>query len=108
MGQGARAQWQPGELPSLELRVFSDHLKIAALHRQALEAQQNQAAVDRALDYIEGQQKQLDQMMTHYEREIAAFSNDTSRPLAAKMPADGEREKTYVSISLGFRSATKG
>lgn len=56
-------------------------------------AQQNQSAVDQALDYIESQQKQLDAMMTHYEREIGNFTNDSSKPLAAKLPADREREK---------------
>jgi nuclear pore complex protein Nup62 len=58
-----------------------------------LEAQQSQSAVDKALDYIEAQQKQLDAMMGHYEREINTFTNDSSKPLAAKLPADREREK---------------
>lgn len=59
-----------------------------------LEAQNNQAALDRNLDYIENQQKQLDAMLTHYEREISTFT-DKEKPLAAKMPADREREKAY-------------
>jgi len=50
--------------------------------------------VDKALDYIEAQQKQLDAMMTHYEREVSNFTNDPSKPLATKLPADREREKS--------------
>lgn len=50
--------------------------------------------MDRALDYIESQQKQLDAAMTHYEKEITNFTNDSSKPLAAKLPADREREKS--------------
>ena len=75
-------------------RVSLTSVQITALHRQVLEAQQNQAAVDRALDYIEAQQKQLDSMMMHYEREVNSFSSDSSKPLAPKMPADREREKS--------------
>lgn len=50
--------------------------------------------MDQALDYIESQQKQLDAMMTHYEREITNFTSDSSKPLSAKSPADREREKS--------------
>jgi nuclear pore complex protein Nup62 len=32
--------------------------------------------------------------MTHYEKEITNFTNDSSKPLAAKLPADREREKS--------------
>ena len=68
--------------------------QITALHRQVFEAQQNQAGVDKALDLFEAQQKQLDGMMTHYEREINAFTTDSTKPLAARLPADQEREKS--------------
>jgi nuclear pore complex protein Nup62 len=70
--------------------------KITALHRQVLEAQQNQAAVDQALGYIESQQRQLDSVLTHYEREVKSFTSDGSKPLSAKLPADREREKSCV------------
>lgn len=46
------------------------------------------------MDYIESQQKQLDAMMTHYEKEITAFTTDSAKPLANKLPADKEREKS--------------
>ena len=36
-------------------------------------------------------------MMTHYEREVNNFTNDSSKPLAQKQPADREREKSYVN-----------
>ena len=68
--------------------------QITALHRQVLEAQQTQVGVDKALDYIESQQKQLDGMLTHYEREVNAFASDATKPLAAKLPADRERERS--------------
>ena len=74
--------------------------QITALHRQVLEAQQNQAAVDKALDYIEAQQKQLDSMMTHYEKEVNNFAGANAKPLSAKVPADREREKSYVKLSF--------
>lgn len=35
-------------------------------------------------------------MLTHYEREITTFTNKDTKPLAAKMPADREREKSYA------------
>lgn len=57
------------------------------------EAQQNQAAVDGGLDYIESQQKQLDELLSYYEKQIGDFTNDASKPLASKQPADKEREK---------------
>lgn len=68
--------------------------QITSLHRQVLKAQQDQAAVDQALDYIESQQKQLDALMGHYEREITTFTSDSTKPLSAKLPADREREKS--------------
>lgn len=61
-----------------------------------LEAQNNQSALDRNLDYIEAQQKQLDGLLTHYEREISAFGDKETKPLVAKMAADREREKSYA------------
>ena len=56
--------------------------------------------MDKALDLFEAQQKQLDGMMTHYEREINAFTTDSTKPLAARLPADQEREKSSVTISI--------
>ncbi|EIW66743.1 hypothetical protein TREMEDRAFT_65141 [Tremella mesenterica DSM 1558] len=70
--------------------------QITTLHRQTLEAQQTQASVDKMLDVIESQQKELDAAMTHYEREMQVFMSDTTRPLVGKLPADKEREKSYA------------
>jgi hypothetical protein len=66
--------------------------QIAALHRQVQQAQQNQAAVDGALNYIEEQQKALDAHLTIYEKEVQSFSNDSSKGFSTKLPADKERE----------------
>lgn len=61
-----------------------------------LEAQNNQSTLDKNLEYIENQQKQLDAMLTHYEREISSLGDKDSKPLVPKMPADREREKAYA------------
>lgn len=87
---------QAGEVREWDTVLVRNGNQIAALHRQVLDAQANQTALDRNLDYIESQQKQLDSMLTHYEREISTFMDKDTKPLTAKMPADREREKSYA------------
>ncbi len=52
------------------------------------------------IDYIESQQKQLDAMMNHYEKEITAFATDSAKPLANKLPADKGAREGVSSRSL--------
>ena len=70
--------------------------QITTIHRQALELQQTSSSIDQALDYFESQNKSLDSLLTHYEREIESFNTDPARPLTSKSPSDVEREKTYA------------
>lgn len=86
---------QAGEVREWDRVLVRNGQQIATLHQQVLDAQQTQAGVEKALDYFETQQKSLDQLLSHYEREIESFTTDASKPLASKLPADREREKTY-------------
>jgi nuclear pore complex protein Nup62 len=87
---------QAGEVREWDKVLVRNGNQITTLHRRVLEAQANQTTLDRNLDYIESQQKGLDDLLTHYEREIASFVDKDTKPLAAKMPADREREKAYA------------
>ncbi|RXK36089.1 hypothetical protein M231_06637 [Tremella mesenterica] len=87
---------QAGEVKEWDRVLVKNGAQITTLHRQTLEAQQTQASVDKMLDVIESQQKELDAAMTHYEREMQVFMSDTTRPLVGKLPADKEREKSYA------------
>lgn len=87
---------QAGEVREWDKVLVRNGNQISTVYRQVSEAQANQAALDRNLDYIESQQKQLDQLLTLYEREIANYSDKDTKPVAAKMPADREREKSYA------------
>ena len=82
-------------ISTMRVRAYGD-LQITALHRQVVEAHRKQAGIDKVLDSIEEQQKQLDGVMTHYESEVNGFAKDSTKPLTAKLPADQEREKSYV------------
>lgn len=86
---------QAGEVREWDKVLVRNGNQISTLYRQVRDVQTNQEALDKNLSYIESQQKQLDGLLTHYEREIQAFTDKDTKPLAAKMPADREREKAY-------------
>jgi nuclear pore complex protein Nup62 len=67
------------------------------LYRKVIEAQQSQSAADKALDYIDNQQKELEAVIAHYEGQVAGFTSDSSRSMPGRIPADKEREKMYAS-----------
>jgi nuclear pore complex protein Nup62 len=87
---------QAGEVREWDKVLVRNGTQIATLHRRVLEAQSDQAALDRNLDYIQSQQQTLDQMLSHYEREMSVWADKDTKPLAAKIPADREREKAYA------------
>nr|ODN93966.1 hypothetical protein L203_00134 [Cryptococcus depauperatus CBS 7841] len=86
---------QAGEIREWDKILVRNGNQITALRQQVFEAQQTQAAVDEPLNYFEAQQQQLESTLDVYEKEYSKMSNDKTRPLAAKVPADLEREKAY-------------
>ena len=73
--------------------VITAERQITDLYRKVIEAQQSQSAADKALDYIDNQQKELEGVIAHYENQVAGFTSDSSRSMPGRIPADKEREK---------------
>ena len=68
--------------------------QISRLYNQTVSAEQTQLAVDQSLDYIESQQKELDEVLTRYEKETEELFDGDSNQLQLGV-ADNEREKSY-------------
>lgn len=78
-------------------------VQITDLYRKVIEAQQSQTAADKALDYIDNQQKELEAVIAHYESQVASFTSDSSRSMPGRIPADKEREKMSATFPLRLR-----
>lgn len=70
--------------------------QISRIYNQTLQAEQSQSAVDQSLDYIEAQQRELDVVLSKYERETEELFDGGENVGLGVGVADNERSKSYT------------
>ncbi|EOR02121.1 Nucleoporin NSP1 [Wallemia ichthyophaga EXF-994] len=70
--------------------------QISRIYNQTVQAEQTQLGVDQSLDYIEAQQRELDVVLTRYEKETEELLDGGENVGLGVGVADNERTKSYT------------